>query len=264
MRVLAFGKALSRAREKVIADLGTEGMTRERGCAVAVRLLDLGYFRIGNDVYADENASFGLTTLERRHTRRRGAVLVFDFVGKSGIEHRIEIDDEPTIEALDVMRKRRGTSDRLLAYREGRRWRDIDSGTVNDYIRETTGMDATAKDFRTWHATVLAAAALAQTDEPGETQASQKRAVSRRHEGGVGVPRQHAHARPVVVRRPPGDRRLRGGPHHRRRHPPPVQRPRRAAGGPGAGGAQAAAGDLAREARITRGSSRPAPSQKSM
>jgi len=178
VRVLAFGQALSRAREKVLADLGTDGMTRERGCAVAVRLLDLGYFRIGNDVYADENASFGLTTLERRHTRRRGSVLVFDFVGKSGIEHRIEIDDEPTIEALDVMRKRRGTSDRLLAYREGRRWRDIDSGTVNDYIRDTTGIDATAKDFRTWHATVLAAAALAQTDEPGQTQASQKRAVA--------------------------------------------------------------------------------------
>jgi len=177
VRVLEFGKALSRAREKVLADLGSEGMTLERGCAVAVRLLDLGYFRVGNDVYADENASFGLTTLERRHTRRRGSVLVFDFVGKSGIEHRIEIDDEPTIEALDVMRKRRGTSDRLLAYRDGRSWRDIDSATVNDYIRDTTGLESTAKDFRTWHATVLAAAALAQTEEPGETKASKKRAV---------------------------------------------------------------------------------------
>jgi len=176
--VLEFGKALSRAREKVLADLGTDGMTLERGCAAAVRLLDLGYFRIGNDVYADENASFGLTTLERRHTRRRGNVLVFDFVGKSGIEHRIEIDDAPTIEALDVMRKRRGTSDRLLAYRDGRSWRDIDSATVNDYIRDTTGLESTAKDFRTWHATVLAAAALAQSEEPGESKASTKRAVN--------------------------------------------------------------------------------------
>jgi len=177
-RLLGFGKALSKAREQVIADLGTVGMPKERGCAVAVRLLDLGYFRIGNDVYADENDSFGLTTLERRHTRRRGDVLVFDFTGKSGVEHRIEIDDDPTVEALEVMRKRRGTSDRLLAWKDGRTWRDIDSATVNDYIRQTTGLEATAKDFRTWHATVLAAAALSTTEEKGETTASRKRAVN--------------------------------------------------------------------------------------
>ena len=178
VRVLDFGKALSKARERVSADLGTEGMSRERGCAVAVRLLDLGYFRIGNDVYAEENSSFGLTTLERRHARREGALLVFRFQGKSGVEHRIAIDDDATIEALDVMRKRRGSSRRLLAYKDGSGWHDIDSALVNDYIRSTTGLDATAKDFRTWHATVLAAAALAASDEPGATTASRKRAVA--------------------------------------------------------------------------------------
>jgi len=178
VRMLDFGMALSKAREKILADLGTVGMPRERGCAVAVRLLDLGYFQIGNDVYADANNSFGLTTLQRRHTRRRGDRLVFDFVGKSGVEHRIEIDDEGTIEALEVMRRRRGSGDRLLAWKDGRTWRDIDSGTVNDYIRLTTGLGVTAKDFRTWHATVLAAAALASTAERGETTASRKRAVA--------------------------------------------------------------------------------------
>src|SRR5690606_1145576 len=71
-RVLDFGRAMSKAREKVPTDLGTEGMELDRACAVAVRLLDLGYFRIGNDVYADQNGSFGLTTLERRHVSRRG------------------------------------------------------------------------------------------------------------------------------------------------------------------------------------------------
>lgn len=178
VRMLDFGKALSKAREQVVADLGTPGMPKARGCAAAVRLLDLGYFRIGNDVYADENNSFGLTTLQRRHTRRRGQSLVFDFTGKSGVEHRIEIDDESTVQALEVMRKRRGSSERLLAYKDGRTWRDIDSGTVNDYIQATTGLEATAKDFRTWHATVLAAAALAQTAEAGATTASRKRAVA--------------------------------------------------------------------------------------
>jgi DNA topoisomerase-1 len=110
-------------------------------------------------------------------TKRRGR-LTFCFVGKSGVEHCIEIDDEPTIEALDVMRARRGGGDRLLAWKDGRRWRGLDSGQVNDYVREATGVEATAKDFRTWHATVIAAAALADTDEPGETKASRKRAVA--------------------------------------------------------------------------------------
>jgi DNA topoisomerase I len=177
-RVLQFGRALSRARERVLTDLGTDGMSLERACAVAVRLLDLGYFRIGNDVYADKHGSFGLTTLERQHVRKQGKVLVFCFVGKSGVEHRVEIDDTATVAALETMRRRRGGEDRLLAWKDGRTWRSLDSARVNDYVRDTTGLDATAKDFRTWHATVLAAAALAETDEPGETKASRKRAVS--------------------------------------------------------------------------------------
>ena len=177
-RVLQFGRALSRAREKVLTDLGTDGMSLERACAVAVRLLDLGYFRIGNDVYADKHGSFGLTTLERQHVRKQGKVLVFCFVGKSGVEHRVEIDDSATVAALETMRRRRGGEDRLLAWKDGRTWRSLDSARVNDYVRDTTGLDATAKDFRTWHATVLAAAALAESDEPGETKASRKRAIS--------------------------------------------------------------------------------------
>lgn len=177
-RIIDFGKAMSTARERVLTDLGTEGMSQERACAVAVRLLDLGYFRIGNDVYTDTNGSFGLTTLLREHVAKRKGRLRFCFVGKSGVEHTIEIDDEPTIEALDVMRARRGGGDRLLAWKDGRRWRTLDASQVNDYVREATGIEATAKDFRTWHATVIAAAALASTDEPGETKASRKRAVS--------------------------------------------------------------------------------------
>jgi DNA topoisomerase I len=176
-RVLGFGRVLSRDREEVLTDLGTDGMSLDRACAVAVRLLDLGYFRIGNDVYAEENGSFGLTTLQRQHVRRQGSSLVFCFVGKSGVEHCITIEDAPTVQALEVMRKRRAPADEeLLAWKEGRAWHDLDSGHVNDYVRRATGQDATAKDFRTWHATVLAAASLAETDEPGLTKASRKRA----------------------------------------------------------------------------------------
>ncbi len=178
-RMLLFGKGLVKARELVLADLGREGMPRERACAAAVRLLDLGYFRIGNDVYADEHGSFGLTTLERRHVKRHQDRLVFAFVGKSGVEHRIEIDDETVIEAVEIMRRRRSRDHPgLLAYKDGRSWRSIIPDLVNEYVRQTTGLEATAKDFRTWHATVLAAAALAETPEPGETKASRKRAVA--------------------------------------------------------------------------------------
>ena len=177
VRVLEFGRVLSSARERVLTDLGTAGMTRDRACATAVRLLDLGYFRIGNDAYADQYGSFGLTTLQRRHVRKRRSSLVFEFVGKSGVEHEIIIDDPAVVEALDVMRRRRAPAEEeLLAWKERGRWHDLDAGHVNDYIRAATGMEATAKDFRTWHATVLAATALAESDEPGTTKASRKRA----------------------------------------------------------------------------------------
>ncbi|QCW51660.1 DNA topoisomerase IB [Nocardioides dongxiaopingii] len=178
-RMLLFGKGLVKARERVLADLGREGMPLERACAAAVRLLDLGYFRIGNDVYADTHGSFGLTTLERRHVKRHQDRLVFTFTGKSGVDHRIEIDDATVVEAIEIMRRRRAKDDPgLMAYRHGRSWRSIIPDLVNTYVRETTGLEATAKDFRTWHATVLAAAALAESPEPGKTSASRKRAVA--------------------------------------------------------------------------------------
>ena len=177
-RMLEFGRALTKARESVVTDLGREGMPLERACGAAVRLLDLGYFRIGNDVYADENGSFGLTTLERRHVRKRQDMLVFTFTGKSKVDHRIEITDPVVIEAIEVMRRRRGEDPRLLSYKERRSWRSVLPELVNDYVRAVTGLEASAKDFRPWHATVLAAAALATTTEPGESQASRKRAIS--------------------------------------------------------------------------------------
>lgn len=176
-RVGAAGARLAAARERILTDLAAEGMPLSRSAAVATRLLDLGCFRIGSDAYADANGSFGLTTLERRHVRRRGDELVFRFVGKSGIEHTITIEDRQVIEALDVMRRRRGGSSRLLAYKDGARWADLQAGAVNDYISQMVAEDLTAKDFRTWHATVLAAVSLAATTEPGDTAASRRRAV---------------------------------------------------------------------------------------
>jgi DNA topoisomerase IB len=176
-RVAAAARKLPRARREVLAHLGLDGMPLERASAAAVRLLDLGYFRIGSDAYADTNGSFGLTTLERRHVRSRNGRLVFSFTGKSGIEHSIEIDDADVLAALERMRRRRGGGDRLLAYQRSRFWTALDATAVNMYLRELLGGDLTAKDFRTWHATVLAATALAMSDEPGDTKRSRQRAI---------------------------------------------------------------------------------------
>lgn len=177
-RVMRFGRRLPRIRERVLLDLTDEGVSEAHACALAVRLLDVGYFRIGNDVYAEEYGSFGLTTLERRHVRRRGELMVFEFVGKSGIEHRVEVDDPLVVETLERMRRRRAADPCLLAFRNGRAWRSLTPEVVNDYLRQTSGMDASAKDFRTWHATVLAAAALAEAPGPEASKTARKRAVA--------------------------------------------------------------------------------------
>jgi DNA topoisomerase I len=176
-RVTQVARRLSKTRAAVLEHIALDGMPFERAAATAVRLLDLGYFRIGSDAYADENGSFGLTTLERRHVSRRKDKLVFCFTGKSGVEHCIEIEDPLSVAAVETMRRRRGSDARLLAYKDSTRWTALDAARVNEYLRTSTGGEMTAKDFRTWHATVLAAASLAASDEPGDTKISRKRAI---------------------------------------------------------------------------------------
>ena len=176
-RVTEAAAMLPQARRRIAADLTLDGMPLERACATAVRLLDVGYFRIGNDAYTDANGSFGLTTLERQHVRRRGQALVFSFIGKSGISHSITVDDAPAVAALEVMRKRTSDSARLLAYKVGHGWSDLGASDVNAYLGELFGGTLTAKDFRTWHATVIAAEVLALSEEEGDTKASRTRAV---------------------------------------------------------------------------------------
>lgn len=168
-RVVRLGRRLPRVREEVLADLAEDDLGPAATCALAVRLIDLGCFRIGNDLYAEEYGSFGLTTLERQHVRRSGDVLVFEFTGKSGVEHHVEIDDLVAVEALDRRRRRRRAEPRLL---------DVSGTDVNEYLRGVSGLEVTAKDFRTWHGTVLAAAALAEAPGPEASKTARKRAVA--------------------------------------------------------------------------------------
>ncbi|HWJ08900.1 MAG TPA: DNA topoisomerase IB [Nocardioides sp.] len=168
-RVIGLGRRLPRVREEVLADLGEDDLGTTATCALAVRLIDLGCFRIGNDMYAEEYGSIGLTTLERQHVRRSKDVLIFEFTGKSGVDHHVEIDDLVAVEALDRRRRRRRSDRRLL---------DVSGSDVNEYLRKVSGLDVTAKDFRTWHGTVLAAAALADAPGTDASKTARKRAVA--------------------------------------------------------------------------------------
>jgi DNA topoisomerase-1 len=160
--MIDFARALPRMRERVASDLAAEGLTRERVLACAVRLLDRGFFRVGGEDYAVENESYGLATIHKRHVKLLpDSTLLFDYPAKSGQRRVQSIVDPEVYEILAALKKRRGGSPELLAYREGRRWRDLKSADINAYIKDVTGGDFSAKDFRTWNATVLAAVALA-------------------------------------------------------------------------------------------------------
>lgn len=176
-RVTEAAAKLPQVRRRISEDLAAEQVSRERACAAAVRLLDVGYFRIGNDAYTDANGSFGLTTLQRSHVRSKGSSLVFSFIGKSGISHTIAVEDPEVRPALDAMRHRRDGGERLLAYGRGSTWSNLTAEDVNAYLSDLFGGTFTAKDFRTWHATVIAAEVLALTDEPGDTKVSRTRAI---------------------------------------------------------------------------------------
>lgn len=172
-----FAGALPALRRHVKRDIGAEGVPRERALATAVRLLDLGFFRIGGEEYAEENESFGVATVRREHVSRQGDELVFDFPAKSGQRRVQSIRDRAAIEAIEAMRRRRGGPEDLLAFKEGGRWRDLRSDDVNAYIQEYAGPDFSAKDFRTWHGTVLAALALAGEPKPA-SKAAGKRTIN--------------------------------------------------------------------------------------
>jgi DNA topoisomerase I len=173
-----FAAALPKLRRVVRRDIELEGMPRERALATAVRLLDLGFFRIGGEEYAESNESYGLATIRREHVHREGEEIVFDFPAKSNQRRIQAIGDEAAIAALETMRRRRGGPADLLAWKEGRRWRDLRSDDINDYIQGAIGEEFSAKDFRTWSGTVLAAAALAGEEKPA-SDAAAKRTVNR-------------------------------------------------------------------------------------
>jgi DNA topoisomerase I len=178
--MLHFARALPRIRRRVEADLALPGMPRERALACAVRLLDRGFFRIGSEDYAEENETFGVATMQKRHVTVDGEEVTFDYETKGG-RRRLQVIGDPAVaEVVRALRRRRGGGDELLAYKQGRRWLDVKSADINQYVKEAGGGDFSAKDFRTWSGTVLGAVALAVSGPAaGGSMTARKRAKTR-------------------------------------------------------------------------------------
>jgi DNA topoisomerase IB len=175
-RMVEFGHALPKLRRRVRRDLKLRGLVRERVLGCAVRLLDLGLFRIGSEQYAEENETYGLATLRKRHLRFEDGVAVFDYRAKNSVRLIREIDDPLVIPTLRALKRRPGRGG-LLGFRDSSSWVDARSAHVNEYLKQAVGEDFSAKDFRTWNGTVLAAVTLAAADgKPGMSKAARKRA----------------------------------------------------------------------------------------
>ena len=180
-RVLELAAVLPDLRDRVTKDLDADRVIdRSAALALAVRLLDLGFFRIGEERYVASNGTFGLTTLERDHVRVvGGTTIAFDYLAKGSKRRTLQLTDPDAAVLVSRLKRRRDRSKRLLACSVDGRWSRITSKDVNDYLREATGLPVTAKDFRTWHATVLMAVALAMSTEATSSQTARQRAVAR-------------------------------------------------------------------------------------
>ena len=178
--MVSFARTLPLMRKRVQRELRRDGLDRDRVLAAAVRLLDRGFFRVGGEDYAVENETYGLATMHKKHVTLLDNSLLFDYPAKSGKRRVQNVVDPEVAEIVAALKRRRGGNPELLAYKEGRRWVDVKSADINAYVKQVTGGDFSAKDFRTWNATVLASVALAVSGQAATlSKTARKRAVTR-------------------------------------------------------------------------------------
>lgn len=175
-RILRFAEALPKMRRTTAEHINHTRMDKQKVLACIVRLMDRAYFRVGNEVYARENQSYGLTTLRSKHTKVKGNTIIFDFVGKGGQSHLKEITDRKLAKIVKKLDEMPGHEIFRYAGEDGQ-LHDIDSDDVNEYIKEVMGEEFSAKDFRTWGGTVLASAVLANA-ERADSVSERKKAVT--------------------------------------------------------------------------------------
>jgi DNA topoisomerase-1 len=178
-KMLLFGGALPPLRRRLKKTIaGSDEPTRERVLALAVRLLDVGVFRIGSEEYADDDGGLGLATIEKDHVTVHEDCIEFDYLAKGGTRRRQRIEDPLSYDLIAALRRRRSGDPQLLAYRERRRWHDVRSADINDYLKEQLGKEFSAKDFRTWNGTVMAAVSLATEGREAASKTARKRSVN--------------------------------------------------------------------------------------
>jgi DNA topoisomerase IB len=177
-RALAFGRALPELRKTISKDLAGVDLGKRRVVATGVRLLDIGCFRVGSEEYAHDHETYGVATMLKEHVSRHGDELVFDYPAKGSIPRTLTINDPQTRDVLCSLRRRRGGSNELLAWKDGRNWVDIGAADLNAYIKEEAGEDFSAKDFRTWSATVFAAVVLGRDIDKARSKTAHRRVVT--------------------------------------------------------------------------------------
>ena len=176
--MVVFARLLPRLRKRVLADLDADGLDEQRVLACAVRLLDVGMFRIGSEEYADDEGGIGLATVEKSHVAMRDGEVVFDYLAKGGVRRVQAVQDAPTVAIVQALKRRRGGGPQLLAYRERGRWHRLRSQQITGYLKAQIGEDYSAKDFRTWNATVLAAVSVAADGREARSVTARKRAIN--------------------------------------------------------------------------------------
>jgi DNA topoisomerase-1 len=165
-RVLEMSAVLPDMRRRIAADLRRRGLDRDRVVALALHILDLGYFRAGGEQYAEENDSYGISTLLCEHVVLQKQAVEFDYPAKSGVRRTLLIDDPEVVRSVRALLRRRGRTERFLICRNGSGWTDLHADDLNARFKELVGDEYTVKDLRTWHGTVLAAAAFVDADPP--------------------------------------------------------------------------------------------------
>ena len=176
--MLEFAEQLPKLRRRLMRTLrDSDELDRERVLACAVRLLDVGLFRLGSEEYAEEGGGVGLATVPKAAVVVHDDEIVFDYIGKAGKRQQQSVRDELSGAVVRALKRRRGGGDGLLAYREGRRWRGVRSEQINTYLKTQIGEPYSAKDFRTWNATVLAAVSLAVDGRDAATKRARKHAM---------------------------------------------------------------------------------------
>jgi DNA topoisomerase-1 len=165
-RVLEMSGALPEMRRRIAADLRRRGFDRDRVLALALHLLDLGYFRAGSDQYVEENNSYGIATLLCEHVALHKQAVEFDYPAKSGVRRTLTIDDPEVVRSVRSLLRGRPCTDRLLVCRNGSDWTALHAEDLNARFKQLVGDEYTVKDLRTWHGTVLGAAAFADADPP--------------------------------------------------------------------------------------------------